>query len=408
MPVAALMSLAGGLPRTARGRGSARLRALTSAALARGGEDGRILAMRACGSPTARAALRLASRLLGPALALALALAAQPAQAAGVASAGSPLDAGRSSAAAFPALCGNAGPAPAVQHVIVVMMENHSYSQVVGSASAPYQTSLAKHCAVATEAFGATHASSANYLAVSAGEYPVASEVGCKTVTRCADASTSLYQQLDAAGLTWKAYEEGMPSQCDTSNDASTYYKIGHNPPIFYSGISANECAAKDVGVASLDSNSGPFYNNLQAGKLPSFSWVTPNMADNGENPCGGGCALQAADTWLGKFVPIVQASPEYQSGNTLLLITYDEGHGKDYTVGENCTNMTADLGGMKPSCHIPLFVIYPYVKAGAKNATFFDHYSVTRTVEDIFGLPYLAHAADTKTASLVGRFGIP
>lgn len=358
------------------------------------------------GGSFARKGLRLAPWLA--AAAAALAWLGAPAQATAAAGAVAPRHQARAlSLRAFPALCGNAGPPPAIQHVIIVMLENHSYWQVIGKTSAPYQNYLAKHCGVATKMFGATHSSAANYLAISAGGYPAGSPRGCGSVAACADSSTSVYQQLDAAGLTWKAYEEGMPSPCDGASDAGAYYKIGHNPPIFYSGIPAGECAADDVGVASLDSPAGAFYDDLQAGTLPSLSWVTPDTADNGENACGGSCALLAADTWLAAFVPIVQASPEYQSGNTLLLIAYDEGRGKDYTIGENCADQQADLAGLQPSCHIPLFVVYPYAWAGAHNRTFFDHYSITRTVEDIFGLPYLGHAADTQTVSLVGHFGI-
>ena len=84
-------------------------------------------------------------------------------------------------------LCGNPGPAPvAIQHVIVVMMENLSYNQVVGSANAPYQTSLANQCGVAPDDFGVTHTSAANYLAVSAGEFPPTSLFPDAEVSRLA------------------------------------------------------------------------------------------------------------------------------------------------------------------------------------------------------------------------------
>jgi hypothetical protein len=50
--------------------------------------------------------------------------------------------------------------------------------------------------------------------------------------------------------------------------------------------------------------------------------------------------------------------------------------------------------------------VVYPFAGAGA-DGTFFDHYSLTRTVQDLFALPHLAHAGDVQTASLIGHFGI-
>ena len=109
-------------------------------------------------------------------------------------------------------LCGNPGPAPtAIQHVIVVMLENLSYNQVVGSANAPYETSLAGQCGIAPDYFGATHTSAANYLAISAGEFPSASPPGCGSVKACSDSSNNLYNQLTTAGLTWGGFMESMP-----------------------------------------------------------------------------------------------------------------------------------------------------------------------------------------------------
>jgi hypothetical protein len=82
--------------------------------------------------------------------------------------------------------------------------------------------------------------------------------------------------------------------------------------------------------------------------------------------------------------------------------VTYDEGRGPDNAFGENCANKTADLAGLQPSCHVPLFVVWQYAKPGS-NSTFFTLYSITRTVENTFGLPCLAHACNPVTASLAG-----
>lgn len=293
---------------------------------------------------------------------------------------------------------------PTIQHVVIVMLENHSYQQVVGNAAAPYQTRLATACGNATQAFGATHTSAANYLATSAGQYPSTSARGCN-YSACTSSADNVYQQLDAAGRSWKSYQESMPVPCDKSSAAP--YKIGHNPPIFYTGITSAECQTRDIPVPSLTAASGAFYNDLHNGTLPTLAWVTPNTNNDGENPCGGGCALTAADTWLQNFTALLTASTTYKNGSTLVLVTYDEGTGADRSVGENCADKTRDLAGQQPSCHVPLFVLWPYAKPG-NNATFFTHYSLTRTVEDLFALPHLAHAADTTTMSLVGAgFGI-
>lgn len=298
------------------------------------------------------------------------------------------------------ALCGQV-PAgrPAVRHIIVVMLENRSYSQVIGSPAAPYQTKLASVCGSATEAFGATHGSASNYLAASAGQYPSSSLHGCN-YSACASSENNIYQQLDGADLSWKVYEESMPSACDKSS--AWPYKIGHNPAIFYTGISPVECRADDVPVADLTARSGAFYDDLRNGALPSVAWVTPNRYNDGEKPCRGSCPLRSADIWLRKFLTLVAAAPAYRNGSVLVVVTYDEGRGPDNKFGENCADKTADLAGLQPSCHVPLFAVWQYAKPG-NVGTFFTLYSVTRTVEDTFGLACLAHACDRATASLAG-----
>ena len=308
-------------------------------------------------------------------------------------------------------LCGEPGTAPVpVSHVIVVMLENRSYRQVVGSQYAPYQTGLASQCGTATAMFGATHTSAANYLATSAGEFPASSPPGCGSVSKCADGSNNLYAELDSAGLSWRGYMESMPSACYGST--SSPYKIGHNPILFYTDLPKSECLANDLPVADLTAPAGAFWNDLQNQTLPAFSWVSPNM--NNDADTGGSSALQAADTWLQNFIGLVLQSNSYQAGNTLVLVTYDEGTGSDYVTGENCTNESLDMpvtngiSAHQDSCHVPLFVVYPYTQAGTSDGTFFDAYSITKTVADLFGLAYPAHAADPQTASLVGHFGIP
>lgn len=310
-------------------------------------------------------------------------------------------------------LCGNpaATSRTPIQHVLIVMLENHSYQQVVGAAAAPYQTSLATECGSATSMFGTTHTSAADYLAASAGEFPTASRNGCGSIKGCGDPSSNVYHQLDTAGLTWRSYEESMPTTC--SSVTSGTYKIGHNPSLFYSDIPLAECQARDLPVASLTAQSGALWNDLQAQTLPSVSWVSPNTADDGDAAGSSTASLAAADSWLAGFLATVQQSASYQAGNTLVLVTYDEGSGTDATTGEDCTNQTMDLpiingiSSHQDSCHVPLFVIYPYTAAGTSDNTFFDHYSLTKTVEDIFGMPYLAHAADPQTTSLLGHFSI-
>jgi hypothetical protein len=316
-------------------------------------------------------------------------------------------------------LCGNAASPPGpIQHVVVVMLENLSYNQVVGSANAPYETSLASRCGVAPDYFAATHTSAANYMAVAGGQFPTSSPAGCGSARACATPQDNLYNQLTSAGQTWGGYQESMPTACAPAGSGAntpshTLYSVGHNPPVFYTDISHASCQASDVGVADLSAPAGAFYSALQNQSLPSFSWITPSAANDAEGPGTAAQNEQVADAWLQRFMTTVSQSSSYQAGNTVVLITYDEGSGRDKQTGENCTNESLDLpvvntvSAHQESCHVPLFVAYPYTPAGDDDTAFFDHYSITKAVEDLFGLPYLAHAGDAQTNSLIGHFGL-
>ncbi len=302
-------------------------------------------------------------------------------------------------------LCGNAGsPDGPIEHVIVLMLENQSYSTVVNGTAAPYQSqTLAHQCGVGTAMFATTHASAANYLATTAGQYPANSAKGCASVAGCSSSADNLFAQADRAGLGWRNYVEGAPatpSSCLNVTSTPNVTKIGHQPGLFY-GLA--DCPTDLVPVPDLTAASGPFWNDLQGGTLPAVSWVSPNQAHVGEGTSG----LGAADTWLKGFLARVQGSTTYQAGRTAIFVTYDEGSGTDAKQGENCTDQAKDTAGSQESCHVPLFVVYPYTSAST-DSTFLDHYSLTRTVDDLFGWPRLAHAADAQTTGLVGRFGLP
>ena len=292
-------------------------------------------------------------------------------------------------------LCGNPGsPVTSVQHVLVVVLENKSYNQVLGKSAYPTSNMLATSCGVGTNTFGASHTSASNYFALVSGT--VSHFGGCGTVSSCSSpGQMNLFGQLDSAGLSWKSYQESAPGNCWPTT--TTTYKIGHNPALFYA---LPGCKTNDVAVADLTAKSGALYDDLTNQTLPAFGFITPSMTNDGEGPGG----YPAADAWLGKFTALVQASPSYQTGNTLLLITNDEGTGPDAVKGEDCTNQARDLGGLQESCHVPFFVVYPWA-SGGPDSTFFDHYSLTRTIEDLFSLPPIAGAATAPT--LIGHFGI-
>ena len=142
---------------------------------------------------------------------------------------------GATAAKAATGPCGTTTTAPTFQHVIWVLMENHSYGDIIGNASqAPYINTLAGECGLATNYHNVDHPSLPNYVGMTSGlSYsalkPFKSD--CNPSKKCSTAAASIMGQ----GETWKAYEESMPSNCVRANSGE--YAVRHNPGPYYPAL---------------------------------------------------------------------------------------------------------------------------------------------------------------------------
>jgi phosphatidylinositol-3-phosphatase len=268
-----------------------------------------------------------------------------------------------SASAAFGPCAGSAAPAT-WDHVIWVVMENHSAGEVVGAAAAPYETSLAAQCATATAYHGVTHPSLPNYLALTGGStFGVTDDNGPSSHPV---AAASIFSQVAGSGRQWRSYEESMPSNCALSSSGN--YAVRHNPAAYFTGITA-DCARWDVPMGTT--SSGAFASDLASDSLPAFSFVTPNLCNDMHN-----CSVATGDAWLQQWLPVVFASPSYRAGRTAVFVTFDE----DDSSAANT---------------VPFIAVAPSIAAGTITAATFDHYSLVRTTEEMLGLaPTLGSAA--------------
>jgi phospholipase C len=278
--------------------------------------------------------------------------------------------------------CGTATTPHTYKHVIWIWMENYSLSNIIGNKSqAPYLNSLAASCGLATDYHNTTHPSLPNYIAATSGlaqaSLPVLSYLDCNVSVVCRTSAKSIFGQ----GETWKAYEESMPSNCDKSNSGE--YAVRHNPPPYYTSLSG--CASRDVPYTQLATD-------LAANAVPAFSFITPNLIDDMHDG-----TIAQGDAWLARHLPAIVNSGEYRNGSTAVFVTWDEGSG-GYPI-EDCD----DTGATDNSCHVPTIVISPTTPAGARSGTFFDHYSLLATTEQLLGLPRLGSA--TSAATMTAAF---
>ncbi|HEX3623351.1 MAG TPA: alkaline phosphatase family protein [Acidimicrobiales bacterium] len=257
-------------------------------------------------------------------------------------------------------------PAPATYaHVLVIVMENHGYTDV--AAHSPYLNRLASQCGLATNYRAVAHPSLPNYIALtSGGTQGIADDC-----TACSTGATSIFQQVGADG--WKSYEEDLPSAGYTGAASGTYAKK-HDPAAYYTAI-AGAFATRAVPMGTP--TAGALADDLAHDTLPKFGFLTPNLC-NDEHDCG----IATGDAWLSTWVPKILGSPAYAAGGTALFVTYDE----DDTTGGNRVYTVA---------------VAASVIAGTSSDAAFDHYSLLATMDDMLGLGRLGSAGGATSMRL-------
>ncbi len=258
--------------------------------------------------------------------------------------------------------CGRTATAPArYRHVIWLWMENHAWSSVIGTGSAPYQTGLVNACGSLRAEAVVGAPSLPNYLGATAGQiFGIHDDENPSSHPLTAD---NLFRQVRTAGGTSKSYEESMPSNCTLTSAGE--YAVRHNPAAYYTGADDRAaCMRDDVPMGSV--TQGPFADALSTDTLPTFAFITPNVCNDTHD-----CPVATGDAWLKSWVPKILTSAAYQRGDTALIIGYDE---------------------YSP---VPNMWIAPSVRPGATFGPSTDHYALLRATEEMLGLPLLADAAN-------------
>ena len=268
-------------------------------------------------------------------------------------------------------------PASRDSHVLVIVMENAEYDEVIGNPEAPYVNSLARRYGLASRSYAITHPSLPNYLALTGGS---TAGIG-SDCTSCSDPDTSIADQLDAAGISWKAYLEGLPRPCFTGAASGAYAKK-HDPFAYYPRLVSDQRSCRRiVGFDQLA-------EDLRTGSLPTYAWISPNLCDDGHD-----CRLRTADGFLARTVPPLLRELGPQG---FLVLTWDEG--------------TTDAGccGVAHGGHIATIVAGPQVQRGARSTAAIDDYGVLGSIERALGLAPLGGASDPRAGSLDDLFATP
>ncbi|HKI59238.1 MAG TPA: alkaline phosphatase family protein, partial [Trueperaceae bacterium] len=258
-------------------------------------------------------------------------------------------DASKSATAVVSVTAPGAG-VPRPDHVVIVIEENHSFSSIYGSSSAPYMTALADSGALFTQSFAIEHPSEPNYLDLFSGSNQGVTDDSCPhTFT-----TPNLANELLSAGFTFGAYSEDLPSAGSTVCTNQKYARK-HDPWVNWPSI---------PGGTEMPFTSFP----ADYATLPDVSFVVPNLDDDMHDG-----SVAQGDAWLQSNID--GYAQWAMTHNSLLIVTFDEGSGSNqiYTVfyGQNVVQGSY-------SEHI-------------------DHFAVLRTLEDMYGL---GHAGASSSAT--------
>lgn len=256
---------------------------------------------------------------------------------------------------------------PSFDHIFIVIMENHGYGQIIGSAEAPYINQLAARYGVAANYVSVAHPSLPNYLALTGGD-----TFGVTTdCTDCFQQAPNLaVDRIAPSGRTWRAYMESMPSP-GYLGDAYPYMQK-HDPFVYY-----NDLRTDPAQLASVVPFGQLATDLATAQTTPAFGWITPDMLHDMHDG-----TIAQGDTWLSSQIPALLSSPAWTQQRSLLVITWDE--------DDNA-----------PGNQVATLVIADGVPAGFRSSVAYNHYSLLRTIEVAWGLaPLTANDAGAAVMS--------
>ena len=393
---------------------------------------------------------------------------------------------------------------PYLEHVFVIMMENHAYGQIAGNPQAPFINSLMMKANLAVNYYAIAHPSSTNYLEVVGGsnfnklsdQYPDWHNRNCvpniksgKTNTDVPDSGVfcpisgtngtdaaipvrdytmnepsappltnidgkrsiaashkidgiSIADQLVAHGKSWKSYQEGLPlSGADGINVSDGYYSIGgvdiegvnqtsdfaalstagnpvsasdvvylyavkHNPFTYFASVQEGRDKALSLGrVASFEGPNG-LYADLKEGTLPDFAFIAPNQC-NDQHGRGNGTAfcnydaddngtqaglnpslIMQGDLTVQRIYTAIKSSKIWRDRRAAIVILWDENDYSTTTPNQVVTVVETNYGPHK-----------------IRSLNYYDHYSLTKTLDAAFRLPCLNHACDAGVEVMADLF---
>jgi hypothetical protein len=336
-------------------------------------------------------------------------------------------------------------PLPPVQHVFMIVLGEHGYEEGFGASSqSPYLSqALPAKGELLSNYYAVTQGTLANEVALISGQGPTpATAANCPEYKDVSPGTLSAEGQAEGDGCvypaeaktlpgqlveakkSWKAYIEdigngqsGEPASCrhpapGGPDDAQAprpgdAYETWRNPFVyFHSLVDSPDCGERDVGLGQLETD-------LKDEKqTPAFSYIVPDACHDGsEAPCEPGqpAGLAAAQPFLEKVVPEIEASAAYKKGG-LIAITFAQAAQNGPTPDASACCGTPEYPNLPAPATAPastgpvkatggggrvgMLLLSPFVEPGSVNETYYNHFSMLLSIEEFFGLPSIGYAA--------------
>jgi phosphatidylinositol-3-phosphatase len=329
---------------------------------------------------------------------------------------------------------------PAIKHVFVVMLSDQPYAATFGpESSAPYiARTLESKGELLVRYYAVAHQQLANGIALLSGQGPTpATAANCPTYEALTPASSAadgqllgegcvypqitptLPGQLEVKHLTWRAYVQGLgepgssaavcahpalgsPDPSSASPPAAQPYATFRNPIAYFQGLTESpSCAADDVGLSSLAGDLS------SAARTPSLSYIVPDRCHDGSpGPCPTGSAggLPAAAGLLEEVVPKILASKAYKEAGLLVITTDEAPSSGEFSDSSSCCGQprfpnlppaSEAAAGPPPEGggQVGALLLSPFVKPHTTSQETYSHFSLLRTIEDLFSLKHIGYA---------------
>ena len=237
----------------------------------------------------------------------------------------------------------------AVRRIFVVILENEDADVALQQ---PFLATLAATGALLRNYHAVSHPSQPNYIAMVAGDaYGITSDA---PVTIDVPHIGNL---LEAHGLSWTVYAEDYPGNCFVGTSAEDgdpgFFVRRHIPFLSFANVQSNPDRCSRIAPARA------FDDDVKNGTLPTFAMYIPDTVHDAHDT-----SVADADAWLRQRFSSLLTDPQFIDG-LLFVVVFDEGT----TTGPNVVYCSMNGAGIQP---------------GTVSNSWYDHYSLLRTFEEI------------------------